>query len=343
MIPLARHFPVRTHCKNVRSPVRYNSGNFCPFVFFRGTFKNFTKNTQHNLSGNIYLAAVFPLKDIQIEFMQKAVFVGFFLLAAFNSYSQYYYNDIVSAKESNRIFAALKQNNIHHVSATSVESDNTPVQGFSYNRRIENNGALVITSTELATTGSSVTYEYYAGDRLVKSIDSSFRVATTVNYKYNDQGNIASIETQTDDTSMNVHSVEVHQWFYTGGLPDSMLRIKEGADTTFVRLIRDEEQNVTEELWIKKGKTLERYYYYYNDQSQLTDIVRFNYKAQQMLPDFLFQYDNNGIVSQMTQVPQGSSDYVIWQYIYDNRGLKVKDVLFDKRQELLGTVTYSYQ
>jgi hypothetical protein len=45
----------------------------------------------------------------------------------------------------------------------------------------------------------------------------------------------------------------------------------------------------------------------------------------------------------MTQVPQGSSDYVIWQYVYDERGLKIKDVLFDKRQELLGTVTYTYQ
>jgi hypothetical protein len=249
----------------------------------------------------------------------------------------------MSLKESNRIYLTLKKNNIKEVSATSIESDNTPTEGFSYNREIEENGSLVITHVSLATSGSSVTYEYYTGDRLMKSIDSSFRVATTVQYKYNDGDNLASIETQTDDTSMNVYSTELHQWFYTNGVPDSMWRIKERTDTTIVRFKKDDKQDVTEEIWTKNGRTLEHYYYYYNDQSQLTDIVRYNPKARQMLPDFLFQYDPSGIISQMTQVPQGSSDYVIWQYVYDERGLKIKDVLFDKRQELLGTVTYTYQ
>jgi len=275
--------------------------------------------------------------------MQKVIFVGVLLVTVNHVCAQYYYNDIMSLKESNRIYLTLKKNNIKEVSATSIESDNTPTEGFSYNREIEENGSLVITHVSLATSGSSVTYEYYTGDRLMKSIDSSFRVATTVQYKYNDGDNLASIETQTDDTSMNVYSTELHQWFYTNGVPDSMWRIKERTDTTIVRFKKDDKQDVTEEIWTKNGRTLEHYYYYYNDQSQLTDIVRYNPKARQMLPDFLFQYDPGGIISQMTQVPQGSSDYVIWQYVYDERGLKIKDVLFDKRQELLGTVTYTYQ
>lgn len=278
-----------------------------------------------------------------MDFMQKIIFIGFLFLSINNSYAQFYYNDIVSLKESNRIYLALRQNNIQQVTATSVESDNTPTEGFAYGRQIKDNGALVITHTELATAGSSDTYEYYANDRLMQSIDSSFRVTTKIRYQYNAQGNIASIETETEDTSMNGHSSEVHLWFYTGDVPDSMLRITEGTDTTVIRFKQDEKHDVSEEVWTKKNRGLEHYYYYYNEQSQLTDIVRFNYKAQQMLPDFLFKYDANGIISQMTQVPQGSSDYVIWQYIYDNRGLKIKDVLFDKRQELLGTVTYSYQ
>jgi hypothetical protein len=62
-----------------------------------------------------------------------------------------------------------------------------------------------------------------------------------------------------------------------------------------------------------------------------------------MLPDFLFEYNTNGILSQLTQVPEGSSDYVIWQYVYGERGLKTKDVLFNKHQELMGTVTYTYR
>ncbi|HYK48009.1 MAG TPA: hypothetical protein VEV83_22680 [Parafilimonas sp.] len=276
--------------------------------------------------------------------MQKVILIGVLLATLNHVCAQYYYNDILSLKESNRMYLTLKKNNIKEVSATSIESDNSPTEGFSYNRVIQNNGSLLITHISLATAGSSVTYEYYTGDRLMKSIDSSFRVATTVQYQYNDRDNVvASIETQTDDTSMNVFSTELHKWFYTNGVPDSMLRVKERTDTTIVTFKKDDRQNVTEEIWTKKGKTLEHYYYYYNDQSQLTDIVRYNNKARQMLPDFLFQYDGGGIISQMTQVSQGSSDYVIWQYVYDQRGLKIKDVLFDKRQELLGTVTYTYQ
>ena len=122
-----------------------------------------------------------------------------------------------------------------------------------------------------------------------------------------------------------------------------MIRIKVKADSTIIRFKKDENQNITEELWLKKGRILEHYYYYYNDKAQLTDIVRFNAKAQQMLPDFLFEYNDNGAISTLTQIPQGSSDYVIWQYVYDERGLKIKDVLFDKHHELLGTVTYTYK
>ncbi|HYK46141.1 MAG TPA: hypothetical protein VEV83_13270, partial [Parafilimonas sp.] len=223
--------------------------------------------------------------------MQKVILIGVLLATLNHVCAQYYYNDILSLKESNRMYLTLKKNNIKQVSATSIESDNTPTEGFSYNRVIEDNGSLVITHISLATAGSSVTYEYYTGDRLMKSIDSSFRVATTVEYEYNDRNNVASIETQTDDTSMNVFSTELHKWFYTNGVPDSMLRVKERTDTTIVTFKKDDRQNVTEEIWTKKGKTLEHYYYYYNDHSQLTDIVRYNNKARQMLPDFLFQYD----------------------------------------------------
>ncbi len=259
------------------------------------------------------------------------------------SWCQYYYNDIVSLKQSNEIYNTLKRNNIQLVTATSVEADNTPTTGFAYKRQITNNGSLVITDISLEATGATETLEYYTNNLLSKSIDSSANVMTTVNYKYNDAGNIDWIETETDDTSRNMHSIEVHKWFYTNNIPDSMLRIKDNADTTFVHFKKDDKQNIIEELWIKKNRMIEHYFYYYNDSNQLTDIVRFNTRAQQMLPDFLFAYNNNGVLSQLTQIPQGSSDYVTWQYVYDDRGLKTKDVLFDKHQELLGTVTYTYQ
>ena len=122
-----------------------------------------------------------------------------------------------------------------------------------------------------------------------------------------------------------------------------MIKIKDKTDSTVIRLKKDENNNIAEELWVKKGRIIEHYYYYYNNKNQLTDVVRFNNKAQQMLPDFLFEYNDNGVVSTLTQIPQGSSDYIIWQYVYESNGLKTKDVLYDKHRQLLGTITYSYK
>ncbi|HEX5153250.1 MAG TPA: hypothetical protein VFW07_17490 [Parafilimonas sp.] len=275
--------------------------------------------------------------------MYKSVAVLTFLFIFCIAKAQYYYNDIVDFKASNNIYLNLKKNNIREVSATSLESDHTPTQGFVFSKIIKNNGALVVTHTEMEAGGVSDDYDTYANGLLVRSSDSADKVLTTVEYVYDNDGKILQVQTQTDDTTMNVHSTELHKWFYNANTPDSMMRIKDKADTTIIRFKKDENQNIAEELWMKRGRVIEHYYYYYNDKGQLTDIVRFNNKAQQMLPDFLFEYNDNGQVSTLTQIPQGSSDYVIWQYVYDERGLKIKDVLFNKQKELLGTVSYTYR
>jgi hypothetical protein len=270
-----------------------------------------------------------------------ATVVFFFIFKI--SLCQYFYNDIISLKQSNEIYATLKKNNIKLVTAESLESDDTPTPGFFYKRQLVNNAAMVVTSISLAATGATETLEYYANNLLSKSVDSSVNVITKVNYQYDKQSRIEIIETQTDDTSRNMHSTEIHHWFYTNNIPDSMLRIKDSTDTTVVHFKKDDKYNIIEEIWLRKNSVIEHYFYYYDDRSELTDIVRYNTRAKQMLPDFLFAYNVNGTLSQLTQIPQGSSDYVIWQYVYDDKGLKAKDVLFDKHQQLLGTITYTYQ
>lgn len=275
--------------------------------------------------------------------MQKSILVLTIFFSFYTVHAQFYYNDVVNLKASNNLYVNLKRNNIQQVSATSTESDGTPTTGFVYLKLIKNNASLIITHTELETAGVSDDYDTYANDKLVKSYDSADNVLTTVEYTYDEQGKIVLIQTQTDDTAMNVHSKELHTWFYTSNVPDSMLKIKDSTDTTMVYFKKDEYRNVVEERWMKKGRLAEQYFYYYNNKSQLTDIVRFNNKAQQMLPDFLFEYNDKGMLTQITQVPEGSSDYVVWQYVYDERDLKTQDVLFNKHQELLGTIKYLYK
>ena len=279
----------------------------------------------------------------QRTIMQKSLVLLTLLFISYYSNAQFYYNDVFNLKVSNKIYSNLIKNNIREISAVSTERDGTPTKGFAYLKSIKDNGNTATTHTELETGGVTDDVDTYVNGLLTRSEDSADNVLTTVEYTYDADGKLLTVQTQTDDTAMSTHSTELHKWFYTGNEPDSMIRIKDKTDSTVVRLKKDDHNNVAEELWIKKGRVIEHYFYYYNSNNQLTDIVRFNNKAQQMLPDFLFEYDANAILSQLTQIPQGSSDYVIWQYIYDERGLKTKDVLFDKRQQLLGTVTYTYR
>ena len=142
---------------------------------------------------------------------------------------------------------------------------------------------------------------------------------------------------------MNSSSQEMHQWFYENDKPTKMLLIKNNNDTTTVEFKIDEHGDVGEERWRKKGRIVENYFYYYNDQHKLTDIVSYNAKAQRLLPDFLFEYDNNGTLIKFTQIPQGSADYLVWQYVYLQNGLKQKELCFNKQKQPVGSIEYHYQ
>ena len=44
---------------------------------------------------------------------------------------------------------------------------------------------------------------------------------------------------------------------------------------------------------------------------------RYHEKAKRLLPDYMFEYEENGELSTMTVVPEGSSDYQKYYYKYD--------------------------
>ncbi|MGN6617962.1 MAG: hypothetical protein ACTHJ5_12380 [Ilyomonas sp.] len=238
---------------------------------------------------------------------------------------------------------ALKNNHVTKVRATSYENTNTPVNDFMLEQDISPDAKTITIHSSYPSSGSTVTITQYENDKLVKTYDSSGNVVTTTSYVYDDEGRLKTISTQTDDAFMDSHSHEVHQWFYDNGTPSYMLRIKDNADTTNIRFIKDEEGNIGQENWIKKGRTIESYYYYFNDKNELTDIVRYNSRAKKMLPDFLYEYAANGRVDQMTQMPAGSSNYMIWKYVYNDKGLKQKELLYNKQNQLVGRIEFQYQ
>ncbi len=256
---------------------------------------------------------------------------------------QYYYNDIVAEGWSQKQYMALKNNDIHQVSATSYESDNQPTKDFYLHQDIGENAATVTINTSFPSSGTTLTVNRYKDNRIQETKDSSTNIVTHVIYTYSNAGKISSIQTVTDDTFMKSHSEEMHLWYYTGNRPDSMLKIENNIDTTIIKFKFDEKGNAIEEDWVKRGKNIESYYYYYNTRNELTDIVRFNDRAQKLLPDYLFNYDNSGRVDQMTEVPPGNSDYMTWKYLYSANGLKQSEILFNKEKQLVGRIEYQYQ
>lgn len=258
------------------------------------------------------------------------------------SFGQYYYNDVVVLKQTNSQYQALKTNRILLVNAKSFEGSDAPQENFVLQQKLINNWAQVITTSTAPSAVSSVSVADYADGFIKKSVDTGGNVQSTVMYTYGADGYVSSITTITADTFMNNSSTEVHQWFYSGGSPVRMLRIKDNTDTTIADFVKDEQGNIEEEHLKKRGRNVENYFYYYNNQHQLTDIVRYNSRVKKMLPDFLFEYDNSGRLAQLTQILHNAGTYLTWQYQYGENGLKQTETCYDKQKRVVGKIVYNY-
>lgn len=260
------------------------------------------------------------------------------------SYSQYYFNDIVSIQASNDQFRSLRANKVKKIKATSYEADNTVTEGFSLEEEISMDGKRVILSTAISSGRSAVVNRFYELNKLRRTQTTSNRIDNKTEYTYTEKGQVQKIVFTTTDTAMKSTLTEVHEWAYNEkSEPAFMLRIKNKTDTTVIELVKDEQGLVAEEKWKKKNRVLETYYYYYDANKQLTDIVRFNAKLKKLLPDFQYAYDEKGRVSQMTQVSMSSASYLIWKYTYNEKGLKQNEVGFDKEKKMVGRIEYTYE
>ena len=123
-----------------------------------------------------------------------------------------------------------------------------------------------------------------------------------------------------------------------------MLRIINKTDSLEVRFVYDKLGNIIEEWNVRRGVYSDAIQYYYDDKNRLTDIVRFNHKANRLLPDFLFEYDDSDRVIQKISTTSAGlkGSYLIWRYIFNEKGLKAKEALFDKDKQLKGRIDYSY-
>jgi len=128
-----------------------------------------------------------------------------------------------------------------------------------------------------------------------------------------------------------------------------MWRIVNTTDSLEIRFAPDEQGDPGEEITMKWGLESSRIYYYFDEQGRVTDIVRYNEKVKKLLPDVILTYDDAGrVIQKITNAPADNLGkmtwvgYIIWRYLYNDKGLKTKEALFDKEQQLTGKIEYTY-
>lgn len=274
--------------------------------------------------------------------MKLTFFVLLISLVPVFAECQFYYTDIIITMQTNDQYALLRKNNIHFVSTKSFEADQTLSPDFKLEQEISKDGKTIVTSSSSLNTGNTISTAYYENNNLVKTVDSSENIVSVTQIKYTEDNYPVRISSTSIDHFMNSKLIETHEWMYENNLPVKMLLIKNEIDTTQVEF-EYEHQEIISETWKKGGRPIEKYFYYYNNSGIITDIVRYNTKAQQMLPDFTFDYDAQNRVITFTQVRSSASNYFTWEYKYLPNGLKDTESCFDKQKLPVGKIVFNYQ
>ncbi len=257
--------------------------------------------------------------------------------------AQYYYKDILVTAQISATFQLQKANKVSMVKVAPFESNSPANDALSIEQTLDHSKNIVTTYSKTIDAGESWLTSYYSkSGALVKTVDSTDEVTTNTEYTYDNGGRLSVISSKSV-TKDNFSETEVHSWKYNAdGKPEKMIKIKNGSDTTFITLTADEQGNIGEEAATRNRYSLGITYYYYDDQHRLTDVARYNKKADRILPDYMFAYNATGQLVQMIIVPEGSSEYQTWKYTYNQQGLRNQELCYNKQKQMVGKIEYSY-
>lgn len=260
------------------------------------------------------------------------------------SFGQHYYKDLVLSGELTKKRALYESSKVKAVRINSFDNRDQPIEGFTCNQAFTNNYSELKTVTKDPISGATENASFFnQKGQLTRTIDTSEGNRTIVNYSYDEAGKLALITSQSNSPG-GFSNREQHQWYYDQqGRPQRMIKIKNGTDTTHIELVLDEKGNVIEEKSRVRGVLQPSVYYYYDGENRLTDVVRYNNRAKRLLPDYIFEYDEENKLRTMLTPMEGMGDYQKWYYSYDEKGLKQKDECYNKSRVLIGRMEYQYQ
>lgn len=255
--------------------------------------------------------------------------------------AQYYYKDIVSNNQLAEDMKAYKNNKIRKVTLKSFEDNGAESEGFFCEKKISRNYKKTELFTRADITPASLFKSIFDDNgKLLSTYDSATFSVTEISYKYDDKQRIISIVSTVRAIEEFENSItEEHLYRYENNILKKMVRVKNGKDSTDILFTTDENGNITLEKDTKNGT---KFYYYYDNQNRLTDIVQANEFIKNLKPDYIFEYNTAGQVTQMTAVEEGSSNYFIWKYNYEN-GLRLRERCFTNEKRLMGRIEYEYK
>lgn len=254
---------------------------------------------------------------------------------------QYYYNDIVANKRLNDEYVSLVNSGFKRIVLESFEDDNTPSEGFFCEKAFNSDFSVSKMISKSYITGESELETYYKNGKVSGTRNETPHATNTTSYQY--EGDLLhSVKTKTIAEGDSSGFEEERIFTYdSSGSPVEMKRFRNGRQISVVRFLLDEHGNVIEENPVS-GTSDRKYYYYYNDQNQLTDVVHFNTVAQKLLPDLMFLYNEKDLPSQMISVDESGRNYFIWRYSYTSQGLPEIQKCYSKEKRLLGTIQFEY-
>jgi YD repeat-containing protein len=266
------------------------------------------------------------------------------MLISMTPEAQYYYNDIIGTQETNRQMKTFLANKVQKVTATGFDPNGIRTNDFSELQEVKEKGAALKISTR-NNSGNTVFYDRFDNQgRLISITDSSSGIQSITTYEYDANGRITLVKNSIKDTTSDFNQTEIHKWIYNSdGKPEKMWRTINNADSLEIHFTSDENGNTGDERTYRRGAEAGTVYYYYDDKKRLTDIVRYNTKAKKLLPDIMFEYDDNDrVIQKITTTSSLNLGYLIWRYLFDEKGLKTKEALFNKDKELTGKIEYNY-
>lgn len=268
------------------------------------------------------------------------------LLAVNNIFAQYYYQDIYNTKQTIDNMALLKENKVKAQFVQSLDANQEMDNDFTCQRLLGPGYRQMRSITRSGATGLSVmTSSFSMRGNLTKTTDSTNSSITTVQYQYNDQGQLLHINAVSQAREGKFRFDETRTYTYDSlGHVSSMVHKKgiSPSDSTIVTFKTNDKGQVTEELETGKSIRSQRIFYNYDEHGRLTDVFRYHAARKKMLPDYIFEYNDQNKVSKMTTVNSETASYTIWKYTYLANGLPDKEECYGKGKELLGIVKYKY-